>query len=71
MIYGFDFSTLSIQVGEKIYIASGPRHGDWQVIEVDERKFRLRCPVSHREFEWNHFCYLVEARDDEPWPHKH
>ena len=47
-------------VGQKIYIAEGPRHGDWEVIGVSERKVKLRCPFSHLEFEWDRFCYVVE-----------
>ncbi|MFP3867180.1 MAG: hypothetical protein ACLFUU_03340 [Desulfobacteraceae bacterium] len=65
------FEPYPFQVGDKLFITSGPRHGDWEVIGVDAHKIRLRCPVSHRQFEWNRFCYLAETRDDEPWPHKH
>jgi len=54
-------------VGQKINIAEGPRRGDWEVIGLDERKVRLRCPVSGREFEWDRFCYLAETCEQE-WP---
>jgi hypothetical protein len=37
---------------------------------VSDRKVNLRCPISARELEWNRFCYYVEAREDEEWPHK-
>ena len=33
--------------------------GDWEVIGVSDRKVKLRCPVSLREFEWNRFCYFM------------
>jgi len=54
--------------GQKIFIDSGPRKGDWEVLEVRERKVRLRCPISQQEVEWDRFCYLVEERHDS-WPH--
>ena len=63
------FSPYSFYVDQKINIAYGPRKGDWLVIGVTERKVRLRCPVSLREFEWDRFCYFVEDRDD-LWPRK-
>ena len=56
-------------VGRKIYIEAGPRKGDWEVTGLDEKKVKLRCPLSAREVEWAHFCYFVEERDEE-WPHK-
>lgn len=63
------FSPYSFFEGQKINIESGPRKGDWEVIGVTERKVKLRCPVSLREFEWDRFCYFVEDRDD-LWPRK-
>ncbi len=53
--------------GEKIFIESGPRHGDWLVLACDEKKVTLQCPVSKREFSWDRFCYHVEKREQE-WP---
>jgi len=38
------------------------------VIGVGERKVKLRCPISQREFEWGHFCYYVEERNGIEWP---
>lgn len=61
------FSPYPFEVGQKIRIEGGPRRGDWEVIGVTDHKVTLRCPVSHREFEWDRFCYLVEEREDE-WP---
>ena len=54
--------------GQKIRITGGKRAGDWLVIAVGERKLTLRCPISGREFEWDHFCYLLEEKRDVPWP---
>jgi hypothetical protein len=65
------FQPYPFEIGQKIRISSGPRSGDWEVIGQDERKVRLRCPVSHREFEWDRFCYLVEKATDEEWPQRH
>jgi hypothetical protein len=58
------------EVGQKIFIDGGPRRGDWEVIGINDRKVKLRCPISAKVFEWNRFCYFSEAREDEPWPHK-
>ncbi len=49
-------------------IEEGPRRGDWEVIGVSDRKVKLRCPISLREFEWNRFCYFVEEREGAQWP---
>ena len=38
------FRPYPFEVGQKIYIEDGPRHGDWEVIAVSERKVTLRCP---------------------------
>ena len=54
--------------GQKINIEDGPRRGDWEVAGVSERKVKLRCPISGREFEWNRFCYLLEEREGLKWP---
>ncbi|MBW1982885.1 MAG: hypothetical protein JRJ12_16910 [Deltaproteobacteria bacterium] len=61
------FRQYPFRVGQKIRIDDGPRRGDWEVVDVGERKVKLRCPVSLREFEWNRFCYLVEEKEAE-WP---
>lgn len=63
------FRPFPLKSGQKIFIDGGPRGGDWEVIEVSERKLKLRCPHSGREVEWDRFCYFVEECD-QPWPQK-
>ena len=63
------FKPYPLAVGQKIHIDGGPRKGDWEVIGVSDRKVKLRCPISSKELEWNRFCYFVEARRGEQWPH--
>ena len=63
------FRPYAFQVGQKIYIEDGPRHGDWEVVGLSDRKVKLRCPLSGREVEWDRFCYFVEETSDSPWPH--
>ena len=63
------FRPYPFDVGQKIFIETGPRKGDWEVIGVTGRTVRLRCPFSKREVEWHRFCYAVETRENEPWPH--
>jgi hypothetical protein len=62
------FDPYPFAVGQKIHISSGPRRGDWEVIGVSDKKVKLRCPISLREFEWNRFCYLVTERSGVAWP---
>jgi hypothetical protein len=62
------FRPYPLQVGQKIFIESGPRRGDWEVLAMGDQKVRLRCPISQREVEWDRFCYFVEERND-LWPH--
>ena len=64
------FKPYAFSAGEKIHIAEGPRKGDWEVVSFTERKVKLRCPISNREFDWDRFCYAVEKRDDVEWPRK-
>ncbi len=64
------FQPYAFSIGQKINIESGPRKGDWEVIGLTDRKVTLKCPVSHREFDWNRFCYVVEERAEEDWPHE-
>ncbi|NOZ21305.1 MAG: hypothetical protein GXP25_09470 [Planctomycetes bacterium] len=63
------FEPYPFEIGQKIRIDGGRRAGDWEVVGVGEHKIKLKCPISHREFEWDRFCYLVEEREDE-WPQK-
>lgn len=64
------FRPYPFHVGQKIHIEGGPRRGDWQVVGLSDRKVRLRCPVSFKEFEWDLFCYFAEDRQQEPWPRR-
>lgn len=64
------FRPYPFQVGHKLHIEGGPRGGDWEVVGVSERKVRLRCPISNREFEWDRFCYFVEEQNSIEWPQK-
>jgi hypothetical protein len=64
------FKPYAFQVGQKIFIDGGPRKGDWEVVAVTDRKVKLRCPLSKREFDWNLFCYAAEERTGVPWPAK-
>ncbi len=62
------FTPYPFKEGQKIRITSGPRRGDWLVTAVTDRQVTLRCPISGRQFSWNRFCYLVEEKENEPWP---
>ena len=61
------FKQYPFEKGQKIHVADGRRRGDWLVVDVDEKKVTLRCPVSGREFSWSRFCYFVEQRQQQ-WP---
>jgi len=39
------FRPYPFQVGQKIFIESGPRRGDWEVLALGDQKVRLRCPI--------------------------
>ena len=62
------FRPYPFTVGQKIRIDGGRRGGDWEVVGVTDRKVRLRCPVSGREFEWDLFCHLTDELDAAEWP---
>lgn len=62
------FEPYPFRVGQKIHINQGPRKGDWEVIGVNEKKVKLRCPVSFREFESDRFCYHVDEKSGVIWP---
>ncbi len=62
------FHPYPFTVGEKIRIEGPRRRGDWEVMVVGEKTVTLRCPISHREFEWDTFCYLVSEEKDAVWP---
>ena len=62
------FQPYPLQIGQKIFIESGPRRGVWEVIGLSYRQVNLRCPFSGREVAWDRFCYLVEERQG-LWPH--
>jgi len=62
------FKPYPFEVGQKIHIDGGPRKGDWEVVAVTDRKVKLRCPFSKKEFDWNRFCYVSEALKGVQWP---
>ena len=62
------FQPYPFKEGQKINIKEGPRSGDWEVIGVTDRRVKLKCPVSHKEFEWNRFCYVIEDKENVEWP---
>ena len=64
------FKPYPFKVGQKIRIESSRRSGDWEVAALGEHKITLKCPISHKEFEWTKFCYLVEEEKDVIWPQK-
>jgi hypothetical protein len=64
------FQVYPFRAGQKIHIEGGSRHGDWEVIAVSERKVKLRCPISNREYEWDRFCFFIEERPAAEWPQK-
>jgi hypothetical protein len=64
------FKPYPMEIGQKIHIEGGSRSGDWEVIGLNERKVKLRCPVSLREFEWDRFCYFAEEQQHRTWPRK-
>ncbi|CAN2042352.1 conserved hypothetical protein [Candidatus Magnetomoraceae bacterium gMMP-15] len=65
------FKPYPFKIGQKIHIDGGQRKGDWEVIDLTDRKVKLRCPVSFREFEWTRFCYFEEEKSGVQWPKKH
>jgi len=65
----FVFRPFDFEVGQKITIQGGPRRGDWEVIGCSERKVKLKCPITHKEVEWDRFCYLLGKSENEKWPH--
>jgi len=62
------FRPYGLSVGDRVRVEDGPRAGDWEVIGVTDRKVKLRCPLSGREFEWARFCYFVEVQQQAEWP---
>jgi hypothetical protein len=64
------FKPYPFRVGQKIRIENSRRAGDWEIAAISEHMVTLRCPISHKEFEWNKFCYLVEEETNSRWPQK-
>ena len=62
------FKPYPFEIAQKIRIESGPRKGDWEVINLDDKKVALRCPISGIEVKWDRFCYWSEERENEQWP---
>jgi len=62
------FKPYPFKAGQKIHIDSGPRKGDWEVVDASDKKVQLQCPVSGLKVDWAKFCYLVEERENQQWP---
>jgi hypothetical protein len=68
---GYDvtvFKSYPFRVGQKIRIEGSRRTGDWEVVAISEHKVTLRCPMSHKEFDWARFCYVTDEETDSIWP---
>lgn len=68
---GYDvtvFKSYPFRVGQKIRIEGSRRAGDWEVIAISEHKVTLRCPISHKAFDWARFCYVTDEETDSIWP---
>ncbi len=61
------FRRFPFETGQKLNISDEPRKGDWEVIGVDEKHVKLRCPVSGFIAQWDRFCYFVEEKNA-AWP---
>ncbi len=64
------FTSYPFSVGQKIRIEQSKRQGDWLVVDIDDRKVTLQCPISGKKFSWNRFCYHVHDQEVETWPSK-
>lgn len=62
------FKPYPFTMGQKIRIEDSKRAGDWEIAGISKNTITLRCPISHKEFEWSTFCYLVEEQHDVVWP---
>ncbi len=60
----FFFEPYPFTVRQEMNTTQGPRNGDLEVIDVTEKKVKLCCPVSLREFEWDRFCYFIDKKND-------
>ncbi len=61
------FRPYPFKKGQKIYIEGSNRSGDWEVMDISDRKMTLRCPVSKKEVVWDRFCYFIEEQITS-WP---
>ena len=61
------FKPFPFEKGQKIQIEGSHRRGDWEVVDVDEKKVSLRCPISKKTVQWNRFCYFVDEKNKD-WP---
>jgi len=64
------FRPYDFALGQKIYIESGPRKGDWEIVGITKQKIKLQCPISLKTFEWNRFCYFTEELKSAEWPRR-
>lgn len=62
------FEPYPFVVGQKIRIRNSRRGGDWEIVAVGEHTITLHCPITHKEYEWNKFCYLVSEQQKGVWP---
>jgi hypothetical protein len=64
------FRPYDFALGQNIYIESGTRKGDWEIVCMTDRKIKLQCPISLKTFEWNRFCYFTEELKSAEWPRR-
>ena len=42
------FRKYPLKVGDRVFLEDGPRRGEWEVMDIEDEKMTLRCPISHR-----------------------
>lgn len=61
------FKPYPFEKGQKIRIEGSRRSGDWEVVDINDTKVTLKCPITKKEVNWARFCYFMEDKHME-WP---
>lgn len=58
------FETYPVKPGDRIFINDGPWKGDWDIVEVSDRKVKVKCPFKGDEYEWKRRLFVFKGEQD-------
>jgi len=58
------FEPYHLKIGDRILITDGPWKGDWDIIELSDKKIKVKCPFKGTELEWKRQMFTFQGEKE-------